>query len=99
MSDGPIESNDTTTNANVESDSGNAAFRADEVTTIPAPCCVTFTHTRKRLADPDGVSTKAVLDGFVQVGVLADDSAQQVTEVRHCQVKGRTEETEVLIEW
>jgi len=84
--------------ANLESAIGNAPLGSDEVPTFVAPVRVTFHHTRKRLADIDGLSGKAVLDGIVALGILADDKAEQVTEVTHRQEKGRMEKTVVVIE-
>jgi len=88
----------TATDANVESDSGDAALRANEIEALSSPCRVTFHHTRNRLADIDGLSGKAVLDGIVHAGILADDKAQQVAEVRHRQSKGKIETTTIVIE-
>ena len=90
---------DTAANANVESHPCDATFREDEASRISTPCRITFVHSRKRLADPDGLSIKALLDGIVQVGILADDSTKQVEEIRHRQVKSSVEETEVIIEY
>jgi len=59
---------------------------------------ISFYHTRKRLADIDGLSGKAAIDGLVAAGVLADDTPQQVAEVRHYQTKGSPEETRIVIE-
>lgn len=55
---------------------------------------------RKRLCDPDGISAKAVIDGVVKAGILRDDSAEFVSEVRFTQEKaqGREEETIITIE-
>jgi hypothetical protein len=55
-------------------------------------------HIRKRLADIDGLSAKAVVDGLVLCGVLRGDSAKQVAEVSHFQTKGEPEKTVVVIE-
>ena len=76
----------------------DAALRADEAATFTAPVRVTFYHTRKRLADIDGLSGKAAIDGLVEAGILTDDSAKQIAEVRHCQSKGRVESTRIVIE-
>ena len=46
---------------------------------------------RKRLADADGISAKAAVDGLVFAGVLKDDSAQYVTEVTYSQEKCKKE--------
>lgn len=88
----------TAADANMEQDLGNAALRTNEAKAFSTPCRITFHHVRKRLADIDGISGKAVIDGLVQAGVLADDTAKQVTEVRNCQTKGETEETRIVIE-
>ena len=55
---------------------------------------------RYRLADPDGISAKAVVDGLVRNGILADDTAEQVQEVSFRQNKIRKpekEKTEIII--
>jgi Holliday junction resolvase RusA-like endonuclease len=59
---------------------------------------ISIHHTRNRLADIDGLSAKAVIDGLVGCGILTDDSAKQVAEVRHYQSKGSPEETKIVIE-
>ncbi len=46
---------------------------------------------RKRLADPDGISAKAVIDGLVLSGIIKDDSAQCVKEVSFSQEIGEDE--------
>ena len=55
---------------------------------------------RKRLADPDGVSVKAVLDGLRKAGIFVDDSAKYIKEVSYSQAKCETaadEETVIVI--
>ena len=54
-------------------------------------------HVRGRLVDPDNLSVKAVIDGLVRAGVLRDDSPKEVEEVRHRQVKGKPERTEITL--
>lgn len=58
---------------------------------------VTFTHYRRRLADPDGFATKWMLDGIVDLGLLRDDSANEIEEVRHRQVKVEAWEQERVV--
>jgi len=89
----------TAPDANVEPDTRNAALRADQAPRVSAPCRVYVHHVRSRLADIDGLSIKAVLDGIVGAGILTDDSAQQVSEVRHSQSKGKPEKTTITLEW
>ena len=52
-----------------------------------APVSLRFDHFRCRLADPDGLSAKAAIDGLVHCGILRDDSAKEITEIRHFQHK------------
>lgn len=54
---------------------------------------------RKRLADPDGISGKAAIDGLVMAGVLVDDSCKYVSEVRFTQEQSKAEETIITLEW
>jgi len=55
-------------------------------------------HSRRyRLADPDGISGKAVLDGFVHVGLLQDDRSEYVESVTHSQEKIKKPEVEETI--
>lgn len=85
------------TNADVESDFSNAAFPAHGIASFTAPVRVHFHHTRARLADLDGLSAKALLDGLVAAGILADDSPEQIAEITHSQSKGLPEKTTVTI--
>ena len=52
---------------------------------------------RKRLADADGISAKAAIDGLVQSNILADDSPLFVKEVSFSQEKSKEEETIITI--
>ncbi len=53
---------------------------------------------RIRLADVDGISGKAVLDGLVLAKIIADDTTKEVKEVLFSQtkVKNKTEEKVVV---
>jgi len=88
----------TNSNADLESHSSDAPDGANGDAAFDSPVRVTFYHTRGRLADVDGLSGKAAIDGLVAAKILTDDSAKQVTEVRHCQTKGRPETTQIVIE-
>lgn len=99
-----MEMNETNRNhttdpdANMESHLANATLRANESSAFDSRVRITFYHTRTRLADIDGLSVKAAIDALVAAGILTDDSAKQVAEVRHCQRKGDPEETRIVIE-
>lgn len=63
--------------------------------------CRIHVHSRtKRLADADGRSVKATIDGLTVGGILPDDSPRFVSQVSHTQeaVKG-SEETIIDIYW
>lgn len=56
---------------------------------------------RHRLADADGISAKAAIDGLIHAGILRDDSPEFVKEVSYSQVKvsgKEMERTEIQIE-
>ena len=52
---------------------------------------------RKRLADPDGVSVKALLDGLRKAGIFVDDSAKYIKEVSYSQAKCKAAEDEETV--
>lgn len=84
--------------ADVEPDSGNAPLGAKKTPRLNPPFRITFRHIRKRLADLDGLSGKAAIDGLVAAGILADDSPEQVAEIHHKQSQGSAEKTIIEIE-
>ena len=53
---------------------------------------------RNRLADSDGISAKAVIDGIVKRGLLVDDSSKEIKSVSYSQEKGKEEKTIITIE-
>ena len=56
-------------------------------------CSLHVHHRRHRLADPDGISIKAAIDGLVLAGILPDDSSKFISEITQSQevVKGNEE--------
>jgi len=50
-------------------------------------CRIKVHSKRTRLADPDGVSVKAVLDGIAKTDILEDDNAKCVKEISYTQEK------------
>jgi hypothetical protein len=65
---------------------------------LTPPLRISFHHLRKRLADMDNLSTKAICDGLTHQKVFADDSPSIVQEIRHTQVKSEVESTIITIE-
>ena len=84
----------------MERTTGDEPLSSRKSPAFTAPVSIAVHHYRCRLADPDGLSIKAALDGIVHCGVLRDDSAKEITEIRHHQhkVKNADEErTEIII--
>lgn len=55
-------------------------------------------HSRRhRLADPDGLSVKWVLDAIVTQGILRDDSAKEIRAVTFSQEKIAQSEPEITV--
>ena len=88
---------DTRKNAHVECTASNEPLATGEGPAFDAPVSLRITHHRCRLADPDGLSAKAAIDGLVHCGVLRDDSAKEITEIRHFQVKVKNAEEEKTV--
>ena len=87
------ENRDTNTDANMEQASSHEPLAKNENSQFDKRVCITVHSFRKRLADPDGISAKAFIDGVVKGGILQDDSAKFVEEVRYKQYKSKEEKT------
>lgn len=86
----------------VEQTIGDAPLGAEEIPGLDTPCCICVRSFRHRLADSDGISGKAVIDGLVHAGILPDDSPKFVEEVtyRQTKIKSEAEEvTEITLSW
>jgi hypothetical protein len=84
-------------NADMERSAGDESISAGKGEAFTAPVNIRVDHYRVRLADPDGLSIKAALDGIVHCGILRDDSAKEITEVRHFQHKVKNWEDEETV--
>lgn len=84
--------------ANLERTASHEPVATCEGSRFTAPINVLVHSYRTRLADPDGVSAKYVIDACVHFGLISDDSAKQINEVRYVQtkVKNKTEEKTVV---
>ena len=58
---------------------------------------INIMHHRHRKPDPGGISHKATIDGLVHAGILSDDSAKEIEEIREKQTKVPTSEPEITI--
>ena len=86
------------TSSDMEPNLGNAPVGKEEDARFHSQVLVHFHSRRHRLADPDGLSGKYILDGIVRTGlVIADDSAKEIQEVTHSQEKIPKSEEETTI--
>ena len=81
----------------LESCLSDGDLAAEEVETFSSPVHIHIHSRRRRLTDADGISAKAVIDGFVHGGLLQDDSARFVQEVSYSQEKITGEQEEETI--
>jgi len=77
-------------------------FRGEQVATkenqgLDTRCRIHIHSRRYRLADPDGISGKAAIDGIVNSGILANDSAQEIESVTYSQERIKKSEQEITI--
>ena len=83
----------------MEQDTGNGSVAKEKIEGFDSPVSIHIHSVRNRLADPDGISFKAVIDGLVHAGILSDDTTKQIKEVTSSQEKTRGEEyTDIIIE-
>ena len=82
---------------NMESHDADAPLAAKETPRFDTPVHIRVISYRKLKHDPDGVSVKAVLDGIVRAGILADDSTEQVASIQFEGRKSKEEKTIIEI--
>jgi hypothetical protein len=85
---------------NVESTSCHESLATQKVQRLCTQCRIHVHSRRKRKADSDGVSCKAVIDGLERAGILQADSPEYVSYTTQSQAKckkGETEETVVQL--
>jgi hypothetical protein len=86
--------------ADVELPTSRQSVAACKGAAFDSRVSITIVSYRSRLADADGISAKAAIDGLVMCGILADDTTKEISEVRYRQVKVKNEadeKTEIVI--
>ena len=83
----------------VESTTGNGQISKGKVNQVDRKCSIHIHSKRKRLADPDGISAKAAIDGLRKAGVCPDDSAKFIKEVTFSQELSKEDETVITVVW
>jgi hypothetical protein len=80
--------------AELELLASDESIQASQGPALSTPTSLVVINYRCRLCDADGVSAKAAIDGCVHRGLLPDDSAAHIQEVRSWQVKVGSQEQE-----
>ena len=75
----------------------DASLGAKEIKRLDSRVSVHVHSLRHRLADPDGISAKAVIDGIVKAGILTDDTSKQIKEVSFSQKKISKKQAEITV--
>ena len=82
----------------VEQATGDQPVQEGCDTPFDTPVHIHIRSLRYRLADADGISAKAAIDGLVHRGLLKDDNPRWVQEVSYSQEKvPKTEEEKTII--
>ena len=81
------DSNIAVSSSDLEQNISNEPVGTRETPKMVTPCRVHIHSRRYRLADPDGISGKAVIDGLVHARVLPDDTAAEISKVTFTQEK------------
>ena len=83
--------------SNVESTVSDEPIRASKVAAFDTRVDLRIVSYRTRLADADGISAKAAIDGLVRAGVISDDSPKEVREVCYTQIKVKNKNEEKTV--
>ena len=83
--------------ANVEQNSSNERMGKKKTKGLDTRVNIYVKSYRKAKHDPDGISAKAVIDGLVRAGILADDTSKQIKEVTFESRKSKDERTTIEI--
>jgi len=82
---------------NVEQATVDGRDRACEDPAFDSQVDIRIVSHRTRLADADGISGKAAIDGLVYAGVIRDDSPKEVREVSYSQIKVKNKNEEKTV--
>ncbi len=83
--------------AHVERHPRNERMEKKTVARFTTPVFIRIHSIRRRLADADGISAKAAIDGLRHCGILQDDTAAAISEIGYSQGHGESEETIITI--
>ena len=83
--------------ANVEPITSDESIRKSRSPAFDTRVDIRVVSYRTRLADADGISAKAAIDGLVHAGIIKDDSTKEVREVTYSQIKVKNKEDEKTV--
>ena len=83
--------------ADMEQNISDALLDQKEIERFTTPVDIHIHSKRTRLADPDGISAKAIIDGLVHTGLLRDDTSKEINIISYSQEKATEEETIITI--
>lgn len=92
------DNNITVQVTHLESITINESMGKEKAPRLFERCSIHVHSRRKRLVDPDGVSSKAIIDGLVKAGILEDDSVKFIEKISYSQEKSDNEETIITIQ-
>src|SRR5690348_11543250 len=78
---------------NLEPNAGDGAAPKNQGKKVDQKFRIHLHSRRRRAIDPDGLYSKAAIDGLTEGGILPDDNANVVTSVSYSQERAKTEET------
>jgi hypothetical protein len=77
----------------VEQNPCNEQVQPHETAAFDSPVNLEIVHYRQRQTDVDGCSAKAAIDGIVAAGILPDDSAKWIQQIKTSVVQSKVEKT------
>ncbi len=99
MNDKKTNHHATNKTSYVESTTGHEQMGKSQSDQVVKKCSIHIHSKRKRLADPSGISHKAVIDGLRDAGVFPDDSSKFIKEVTESQELAKEDETIITVVW
>ena len=76
---------DTSSASNMEQIDRNESVATEKDAGFNTQVCIHIHSIRYRLADVDGISAKAAIDGIVKAGILANDTTKEIREIKYTQ--------------
>lgn len=83
--------------ADLEPDTSDAASPEDARKEVDQKFRIHFHSRRRRAIDPDGLYSKAAIDGLREGSILIDDNADVVSAVSYSQERAEEEETVIEV--